>query len=334
MGFLDWFSRKPAHSAAAGNSLAESSYLNDGHSGASAGGPKLQTFPGVLVRPSGGDSQPSSQPASQPSSFTAEQIKNASLAAVNRTQARRNQRNAYRELLHQIVRESMVRNGMLSASYKFKVLSLDPRGLSFLVMMDLPLEFGEQVTRLGEIERMIIHNAKVRHQLVVSAVYWRVAPVPVHEEQKALNAQAPVAAVLAGIAAPAASVAPAAPKPESAPVAPVALAPQRPVLAAVPVPAAPARSPVKTPEPVLEDEVQALKKALAAGAEAAPTSRPALGAAVSAAIGATVAAPGRAAAAPKDTSDALLLTGFEETEMRDPDEDYPQLGATQYGDIR
>ena len=41
---------------------------------------------------------------------------------------RKHERMARREMLYGIVRESMVRAGVLSSSYKFKVLSLDPRG--------------------------------------------------------------------------------------------------------------------------------------------------------------------------------------------------------------
>ena len=50
---------------------------------------------------------------------------------------RKHERMARRELLYAVVREAMVRAGVLSSSYKFKVLSLDPRGRQFLVMVDL-----------------------------------------------------------------------------------------------------------------------------------------------------------------------------------------------------
>jgi hypothetical protein len=42
-----------------------------------------------------------------------------------------------REMLYAVVREAMVRAGVLSSTYKFKVLSLDPRGRQFMVMVDL-----------------------------------------------------------------------------------------------------------------------------------------------------------------------------------------------------
>ena len=50
---------------------------------------------------------------------------------------RKQERLERRELLYAVVREAMVRAGVLSSSYKFKVLSLDQRGRQFLVMVDL-----------------------------------------------------------------------------------------------------------------------------------------------------------------------------------------------------
>src|SRR5262245_18297963 len=53
---------------------------------------------------------------------------------------RKSERMARRELLYGVVRECMMRASVLSASYKFKVLSLDSRGRQFLVMVDLARE--------------------------------------------------------------------------------------------------------------------------------------------------------------------------------------------------
>jgi hypothetical protein len=86
---------------------------------------------------------------------------------------RKSERMARRELLYTVVREAMVRAGMLSASYKFKVLSLDARGRQFLVMMDLAREHGDETSRLAEIEALIAQSAKSRYDIVVTAVYWR-----------------------------------------------------------------------------------------------------------------------------------------------------------------
>ncbi|MFM9878989.1 MAG: hypothetical protein ACKVOO_01080 [Burkholderiaceae bacterium] len=87
---------------------------------------------------------------------------------------RKSERMARRELLYVVVREAMARVGVLSSTYKFKVLSLDSRGRQFLVMMDVALEFGNDAGRLAEIEALIAQSSKSRHDIVVTAVYWRV----------------------------------------------------------------------------------------------------------------------------------------------------------------
>ena len=70
-----------------------------------------------------------------------------------------------RELLYTVVREAMNKMGVLSSSYKFKVLSLDSRGRQYLVMMDVQrLQTGE-VGRLAEIETLIAQTAKARHDM-------------------------------------------------------------------------------------------------------------------------------------------------------------------------
>lgn len=86
---------------------------------------------------------------------------------------RKQERLERRELLYGVVREAMVRAGVLSSSYKFKVLSLDQRGRQFLVMVDLAQGAASDTPRLAEIEAMIAQSAKARHDILVSAVYWR-----------------------------------------------------------------------------------------------------------------------------------------------------------------
>jgi len=86
---------------------------------------------------------------------------------------RKVKRHARREQLYVAIREAMTRAGVLSASYKFKVLSLDSRGNEFLVMMDLAKAFGESPEQLNDIEALIVQNAKARFEITVSAVYWR-----------------------------------------------------------------------------------------------------------------------------------------------------------------
>ena len=60
-------------------------------------------------------------------------------ADVHATHAanRKSERLERRELLYTVVRNAMTRAGVLSASFKFKVLSLDSRGRQYLIMMDL-----------------------------------------------------------------------------------------------------------------------------------------------------------------------------------------------------
>ena len=86
---------------------------------------------------------------------------------------RKNERMERRELLYSVVRDAMVRAAVLSASYKFKVLSLDRRGTRFLVMVDVARSAGGDTARLSEIEAMMAQTCKARHGIQVSAVYWR-----------------------------------------------------------------------------------------------------------------------------------------------------------------
>ena len=87
---------------------------------------------------------------------------------------RRGRRILRREQLFSVVRESMIRGGVLSSSYEFKVLTLDSNGDSFLVLIDLALP-GEVMpdAYLLEIERWIQTSAKSRHSMSIPSVYWR-----------------------------------------------------------------------------------------------------------------------------------------------------------------
>jgi len=233
------------------------------------------------------------------------------------------QRHAKRELLYAAVREAMIRAGVLSASYKFKVLSLDPRGDQFMVMMDLAQEFGGQTERLAEIEVLIAQSAKSRYNIRVTAVYWRMNELvsigsprpsahtatsqPSHTvAAKAMPVARPepvvavAAAAMAGVAAaePALAAATAVAKPVA-------------VLPPAPVP--------KRYEPIQADEVSAFKQALAAASASG--------------------IPQRVEKNQSDKSDRsashsyTLLTGFEDTEMPETPVTVPALSATQYGDL-
>jgi hypothetical protein len=119
----------------------------------------------------------------------------------------------------------MNKMGVLSSSYKFKVLSLDSRGRQYLVMMDVQrLQTGE-VARMADIETLIAQTAKARHDILVTAVYWRLSEQAASYLQ---SAQAPTFQPASVVAAP-------------KPVTKSAF------------------------EPINADEVEAFKKALAAG---------------------------------------------------------------------
>ena len=141
---------------------------------------------------------------------------------------RKGERLERREQLYTVVRESLTAAGILSASYKFKVLSLDSRGRQYLIMMDIDRRYAADTGRLAEIEGLIAHNAKSRHDILVTAVYWRVNET--------------VTAGLSRVSAPA----PLSPTPPSA--------------------AAPGNKPRY--EPLLADEVAAFKQALATASPA------------------------------------------------------------------
>ena len=83
-------------------------------------------------------------------------------------------RHQRREQLYSAIRQGMTRAGVLSASFKFKVLSLDQRGDKFLVMMDIHQHLGLQEEKLVESERLIQELAKNQFAMMVVAVYWRV----------------------------------------------------------------------------------------------------------------------------------------------------------------
>lgn len=92
---------------------------------------------------------------------------------------RRRRRVTRREQLFTIVRESMIRGGVLSTSYQFKVLTLDATGDSFLVLIDLALPAESMPDEyLAEIERWIQDNAQSRHDMGVRSVYWRRKAIP------------------------------------------------------------------------------------------------------------------------------------------------------------
>ena len=260
---------------------------------------------------------------------------------------RKNERMERRELLYTVVRDAMVRAGVLSASYKFKVLSLDQRGRQFLVMMDLAREYGGETARLSEIEALIAQTAKTRYDILVTAVYWRINDhVAVGLPQKGIPpttvpsaaapqgvvrkpVPAPVPAAPAPVAAPASSLLFPAEPAARFPTTPTALgrtpsgttapAPLLPASNTGPAPLAPASGPARF-EPIEADEVAAFKRALADAAGRAPVAP------------AAAARPGVAV-----RSGPLLppshSTDFADTEMPGSDGQSTALSTTQYGEL-
>jgi hypothetical protein len=150
---------------------------------------------------------------------------------------RKSKRLERRELLYAVVRQSMTRAGVLSSSYKFKVLSLDSRGSQYLIMMDIARQHAGEIGRFAEIEGEIAKSAKT-HDILVTSVYWRVYE---HVTTGLTKQAAPMPA----------------PTPESEPAAapPPAVVPAKPRF-----------------EPLQADEMSAFKQALARGV--AKTSAP------------------------------------------------------------
>lgn len=105
---------------------------------------------------------------------------------------RRGRRILRREQLFSVVRESMIRGGVLSSSYEFKVLTLDANGDSFLVLIDLALPAEVMPDEyLLEIERWVQMSAEARHGMKIGSVYWRRKPL---HDQRGIALKAAVAA--------------------------------------------------------------------------------------------------------------------------------------------
>ena len=212
---------------------------------------------------------------------------------------RKNERMARRELLYSVVREAMVRAGVLTTSYKFKVLSLDGRGRQFMVMIDLGRDCGVETGHLGEIEAMIAQGAKLRHDILVTAVYWRMSEHVAVGDPKAAPAEHEDPAV----SQPAAL--------ESSPM---------------PLEAKPLTR--STYEPIGADEVAAFKQAIKKGVQ-----NPAAVAAAATGVAhgaSAVAFDGKQHHGPQSYT---LLTGFEDTEVAD-EARASVLSGTQYGELR
>jgi len=83
-----------------------------------------------------------------------------------------------REMLFEAIRVTMQSHGILSASYKFRVVRNDRRGHQYMVLIDLSTDFLDnregRPARLVEVGAAIVKNALTRYDLLVSGVYWQV----------------------------------------------------------------------------------------------------------------------------------------------------------------
>ena len=291
-------------------------------------------------------------------------VQPAAAASSQRLEQRRTERNAKRELLFQVVREAMVRVGVLSSAFKFKVLSLDQRGRSFLVMIELAAEFSGEVEKLAEIETMIAQTAKHRFEIIVQAVYWRYF----NAAQIAASASAPaplLGAMHAPISRPAplfamdsSSAAVLSVREHAVPVVSPVASPKHdafsvtssiPIIGATAGQISASRTPAVAPSPSLtvqddlgDDEVAAFRRALATGATQGAMAAPLTSSPKPASTSAVQASPRPLPVSSKLSPEQsnldkartkLLLTGYEDTEMAD-DDPMPALSGTQYGELR
>ncbi|MES2383588.1 MAG: hypothetical protein V4593_03505 [Pseudomonadota bacterium] len=106
-----------------------------------------------------------------------------------------------REMLYEAIRFTMQAHGILSASYRFRVVRNDRRGHMYSVMMDLSTDFMHKregrPAQLVALGAAIARNAATRYGLLVAGVYWRV-----NEEIQGFESSRPVAETGAGAATP------------------------------------------------------------------------------------------------------------------------------------
>jgi hypothetical protein len=216
--------------------------------------------------------------------------------STNPSEERRAKRQMRREQLYSAIRQAMTRAGVLSASFKFKVLSLDQRGDQFLVMMDVLPSLGLQEDKLLENEALVIEVAKTQFGILVTAVYWRIDTSA--ESGKLARAG------------------------RSSSPAPLSAS-----TATSPRPATDHNKPPARYEPIEDDEVAAFKRALATSTAARPSASTA--AAPSAHRAAAADSGGKNRSGLRSYT---LITGFEDTEMPESAA-VPALSATQYGDL-
>jgi hypothetical protein len=106
-----------------------------------------------------------------------------------------------RAMLYEAIKVTMQAHGILSASYRFRVVRNDRRGHMYSVMMDLSTDFMHKREgspgQLAALGSAIAKNAAARYGILVAGVYWRV-----NEEIQGFEPSRPVAEPDAAAAAP------------------------------------------------------------------------------------------------------------------------------------
>lgn len=215
-------------------------------------------------------------------------------SATSHAANRKTERLERRELVYSVVRDSMTRAGVLAASFKFKVLSLDVGGYQYLIMIDLADQSAGDTARLAEIEAVVAQAAKTRHGILVTAVYWRInehVTAGLSPAQPAVRAE----------------------RLQAMPLEPTKYSPEAETPAQKPASLKLVPSPARF-EPLQAEEVAAFKRALAS----APTTVP-------------LSAPGQIIkSGPRNP---VLHPDFEDTQIVSTDELHSPLSITQYGDL-
>jgi hypothetical protein len=143
MALFNWFSKKSDGGA------------NEMHHAGGQHAKPVHSRPAVSAISASGHSRPASDP-------------------ISRSEERKAKRQMRREQLYSAIRQAMTRAGVLSASYKFKVLSLDQHGNQFLVMIDVLPSLGLHEDMLLENEALVVQIAKTQFNILVTSVYWRI----------------------------------------------------------------------------------------------------------------------------------------------------------------
>jgi hypothetical protein len=213
---------------------------------------------------------------------------------VSRSEQRKAKRQMRREQLYSAIRQAMTRAGVLSASYKFKVLSLDQHGNQFLVMIDVLPSLGLHEDMLLENEALVVQIARTQFNILVTSVYWRIDT----RIEPGQRAQADL---------------PSRPAPLSAST-------------DTSTQPAPGQNKLQTTrhEPIGDDEVAAFKRSLSSSTALRPAALP---------NAQSPALDDSANKSRSGLRSYTLITGFEDTEMPESTA-VPTLSATQYGDLK